>query len=74
MRHVEHAIITGGGGGIGRAIALGLRGRGAEVTSFDRKVPEQVDGIHDLSVDVTDLDQMVKAFQELRRKFDLIIT
>ncbi|PTX56609.1 NADP-dependent 3-hydroxy acid dehydrogenase YdfG [Litoreibacter ponti] len=58
----KHALITGGGTGIGLAIAEALAGAGAEVTICGRRmeVLEEVAGarMHPLVMDVTEPDQI----------------
>lgn len=58
----KHALVTGGGTGIGLAIARALAEQGAQVTITGRRaeVLEQVagDGLHGLAMDVTDEDQV----------------
>jgi NAD(P)-dependent dehydrogenase (short-subunit alcohol dehydrogenase family) len=59
----KHALVTGGGTGIGLAIARALAGQGAEVTITGRRreVLEQAagDGLHPLVMDVTDEPRVV---------------
>ncbi|MGX0876268.1 3-hydroxybutyrate dehydrogenase [Roseovarius sp. MBR-154] len=59
----KHALVTGGGSGIGLAIARALAYDGAEVTVTGRRaeVLEEVagDGLHPLAMDVTDEAQVV---------------
>jgi len=54
----KHALVTGGGTGIGLAIARALAGHGAQVTITGRRleVLQEVasDGLHPLAMDVTD--------------------
>ncbi|MFD1509052.1 SDR family NAD(P)-dependent oxidoreductase [Lacimonas salitolerans] len=58
----KHALVTGGGTGIGLAIARALAEQGAQVTITGRRaeVLEQVagNGLHGLAMDVTDEDQV----------------
>ena len=71
------AIVTGGNGGIGRAIAIGLAEAGAAVAVFGRNVDKNervLDeltalGCHALAmnVDVTDRDGLEPAFQRVER-------
>jgi len=69
------AIVTGGNGGIGRAIALGLAGAGAAVAIFGRN-PAKNAAVHEelqsigtptmaLQVDVTDRESLEPAFREV---------
>lgn len=58
----KHALVTGGGTGIGLAIARGLAARGAQVTITGRRIEvlEQVagGGLHAAGMDVTDEAQV----------------
>lgn len=60
MLHGQHALITGGGTGIGLAIAQALAGQGAQVTITGRRLPVLLEaatatpGLHALQMDVTD--------------------
>lgn len=62
MLEGKHALVTGGGTGIGLAIARALAAKGAKVTIAGRRqaVLEQVasDGLHPQTIDVTDEDSV----------------
>lgn len=62
MLSEKHALVTGGGTGIGLAIARALAGHGAQVTITGRRleVLQEVasDGLHPLAMDVTDEDSV----------------
>lgn len=64
----KHAIVTGGGTGIGLAIARALVAEGAEVTITGRRleVLQEVaePGMHPMVMDVTDEDQIIKVMAE----------
>ena len=56
-------LLTGGGRGIGAAMAAGLRDAGAEVTVLENVLPESLpDGIRFISVDLADTDALEAAF------------
>jgi NAD(P)-dependent dehydrogenase (short-subunit alcohol dehydrogenase family) len=72
----HHAVITGGGTGIGAAIARALLGAGARVTIIGRHVPrltETADRIGDAAfaapADVTDPDALAAAIEVGRDRF-----
>jgi NAD(P)-dependent dehydrogenase (short-subunit alcohol dehydrogenase family) len=59
----QTAIVTGGGRGIGRAVATTLVRFGAQVWIWDID-PVELDGAHSLTVDVTRGDQIAKALAD----------
>ena len=63
----KHALVTGGGTGIGLAIARALAAQGAEVTITGRRqeVLEEVatKGLHPMAMDVRDEDDIVTKIQ-----------
>lgn len=72
----RHAIVTGGGQGIGAAIARQLVAQGANVTLLGRKLEtvqslaaEQPERMHAVSADVSDAEQVHTAFSEARQRF-----
>lgn len=72
----RHALVTGGGQGIGAAIALALRQQGCRVTLLGRRLevvqalaaqhPEQ---LHAVAADVSDPAQVAQAFDAARQRF-----
>lgn len=55
--------VTGGSGGVGRAIVAMARARGDEVISIDRVAPaEPREGVSDIVADMADYDTLVAAF------------
>jgi len=76
----RHAVVTGGGQGIGAAIARLLVGKGANVTVLGRKLEavqalaaERPERMHAVSADVTDADQVQAAFASARQRFGPIV-
>ena len=72
----RHALVTGGGQGIGAAIARLLVSQGANVTVLGRKLAtvqalaaEQPERLHAVSADVSDLEQVQAAFVNARQRF-----
>lgn len=72
----RHALVTGGGQGIGAAIARLLVAQGANVTVLGRK-PQTVQGLvaqcpqhmHAVTADVADTEQVQAAFAHARQRF-----
>ena len=62
----RHAIVTGGGTGIGAAIASALEGEGAAVSRIGRR-PEKL-GPNGFAADVTDRGQIDAAFAAARER------
>lgn len=72
----RHAVVTGGGQGIGAAIARLLVAHGANVTVLGRKLEtvqalaaEQLQQMHAVSADVSDTEQVQAAFASARQRF-----
>jgi NAD(P)-dependent dehydrogenase (short-subunit alcohol dehydrogenase family) len=78
----RHALVTGGGSGVGRAIALALAEAGVEVTICGRRadmleaVAAESERVHDIAADVTD-EHAVSALYEkaeaARGPFDIVV-
>lgn len=75
-----HALVTGGGTGIGRAIALALAGKGFEVTICGRRqsVLDAVEhpSIHGIAADVTNESSIAALYAQAeaaRGSFDLVV-
>ncbi|MEX0969490.1 MAG: SDR family NAD(P)-dependent oxidoreductase [Paracoccaceae bacterium] len=70
MRTVTSALVTGGGSGVGAAIALDLAQKGAQVTITGRRraaleaIAAQHENIHPHIADVTDMAAMQEAMAE----------
>lgn len=62
----RHAIVTGGGTGIGAAIAAALEADGAAVTRMGRRLEKL--GPHGIAADVTDRASVDAAFAEARKR------
>jgi NAD(P)-dependent dehydrogenase (short-subunit alcohol dehydrogenase family) len=61
------AFVTGGGRGIGRAIAEGLRDEGARVADGDLSAPE-IDGVLGVELDVTSPESVDAAFSRVEQE------
>jgi NAD(P)-dependent dehydrogenase (short-subunit alcohol dehydrogenase family) len=76
----SHALVTGGGSGIGRAIALALAAEGVEVTICGRR-QDALDAvehprIHGVAADVTDPTSIAALYdvaQAARGPFDIVV-
>jgi NAD(P)-dependent dehydrogenase (short-subunit alcohol dehydrogenase family) len=78
----KHALVTGGGSGIGAAIAFALAHAGAHVTICGRRLPEleftaeRHPSIHAEVADVTDEKSIARLYQraqKARGKFDIVV-
>ncbi|MCR6632419.1 MAG: 3-oxoacyl-ACP reductase FabG [Magnetospirillum sp.] len=67
------AVVTGGGRGIGRAIAEGLAAGGASVHIFDRAADAAFSGAETHAVDVGDAAAVTAAIEALGRPVDLLV-
>lgn len=73
---VRHALVTGGGRGIGAAVARALVKRGLRVTVLGRKLDvvqalaaEAPDRLHAVAADVSDAAQVAAAFADAQARF-----
>ena len=73
---LQHALVTGGGSGIGAAIARALQAQGKKVTLLGRRlevlntlVQEQPDSLHAVAADVADAQQVGLAFADASARF-----
>ncbi|HEY6631816.1 MAG TPA: SDR family NAD(P)-dependent oxidoreductase [Rhizobiaceae bacterium] len=82
MTTVRHALVTGGGSGVGRAIALSLAEAGVDVTICGRRadalaeVSRENGRVHGIPADVTDEQSMLslyKAAEAARGPFDIVV-
>jgi NAD(P)-dependent dehydrogenase (short-subunit alcohol dehydrogenase family) len=72
----KHALVTGGGSGIGAAIALALVEQGAHVTVLGRRmeplqalVAQHPDALHAVCADISDAAQVAAAVQGAQSRF-----
>ncbi|MFI0848499.1 SDR family NAD(P)-dependent oxidoreductase [Mesorhizobium sp. IMUNJ 23232] len=82
MTPFRHALVTGGGSGVGRAIALALANEGIDVTICGRReaqleaVAAESGRIHGLAADVTDEASMQALYakaEAARGPFDIVV-
>lgn len=78
----RHALVTGGGSGVGRAVALALADAGIAVTICGRRaepleaVAGERENIHAVSADVTDpasVEALYRAGETARGSFDIVV-
>lgn len=62
----KHAVVTGGGRGIGLAIARALKANGAKVSIVSRSAPDTGDGFFRIAADVSDEASVANAFARAR--------
>lgn len=62
----KHAVVTGGGKGIGLAIARALRANEAKVSIVSRSAPDTGDDFFRVSADVSDEESVAQAFAQCR--------
>jgi NAD(P)-dependent dehydrogenase (short-subunit alcohol dehydrogenase family) len=64
----KHAVVTGGGKGIGLAIARALHAKGARVSIISRSAPDTGDDFVRVPADVSDESSVVHAFAQCRER------
>lgn len=68
----KHAVVTGGGRGIGLAIARALKAQGANVSVVSRSAPDTGDGFLRAAADVADEASVARAFAQCREAYGAI--
>jgi 3-hydroxybutyrate dehydrogenase len=63
----KHAVVTGGGKGIGLAIARTLKEHGAKVSIISRSAPDTGDGFFCVSADVSSETSITDALEQCRK-------
>lgn len=72
----KHAVVTGGGRGIGLAIARALKAKGAKVGIVSRSAPDTGDGFFRAAADIEDDAAVAKAFalcREANGAIDILV-
>ena len=70
----RYVLITGGSGGIGRALTAELVHQGMYVYSIDKKRPvDKIKGVTYIIADITDAKRYKRAFSHITHKLDMVI-
>lgn len=64
----KHAVVTGGGRGIGLAVARALKAKGAKVSVISRSAPDTGDGFFRAAADVSDETSVQRALEACRNE------
>jgi NAD(P)-dependent dehydrogenase (short-subunit alcohol dehydrogenase family) len=67
---MKKVLVTGAYGGIGRAVVEILKKEGYFVYALDKKVGEKEDGVCPVQADITDLESVRKAYEQVKNSTD----
>ncbi|MBR5900292.1 MAG: SDR family NAD(P)-dependent oxidoreductase [Clostridia bacterium] len=67
---MKKVLVTGAYGGIGRAVVSTLKKEGYFVYALDKKVGEKEDGVCPVQADITDLESVRKAYEQVKNSTD----